>query len=428
MTDGSGGRRLTTAEAAGRLGVKPATLYAYVSRGLVGRERAADGRTSTFDPAEIDRLARPGRPRRGRRPAAELVLPSSLTAIDRGLPWYRGLAVPDLAGSRTFEEVATWLWTARFPATGSVPRGGGPGPGWRAGDAALGAGRRAQAALPAAALPLERIRVIAAALAAGDELRLELHPAAVTAAGRALIAGLVDCLPHEGPPPPEGAAVAARLWAALSPLDPEPGLVATLDAALVLLADHELAASTVAARVAASVRADPYAVASAGLATVSGSLHGGASLGIEALLAEIDLPEGAAAVGAARLRDRAAGVVGGRLRRGERLRGFGHRLYPGGDPRARVLLDRLRATAAGSPRLAVVEALLDATARRGLPEPNVDLALAALAHVTGMVRGAGEAIFAVARTAGWIAHALEEYDRNTPIRPRAVYTGPAPGS
>jgi len=76
----------------------------------------------------------------------------------------------------------------------------------------------------------------------------------------------------------------------------------------------------------------------------------------------------------------------------------------------------------------VVEALLDATARRGLPEPNVDLALAALAHVAGMVRGAGEAIFAVARTAGWIAHALEEYDRNTPIRPRAVYTGPAPGS
>jgi citrate synthase len=428
MADGNAGRRLTTAEAAGRLGVKPATLYAYVSRGLVGRERAADGRTSTFDPAEIDRLARPGRPRRGRRPAAELVLPSSLTAIDRGLPWYRGLAVPDLAGRRSFEEVATWLWTARFPATGSVPRGGGPGPGWRAGDAGLEAGRRAQAALPAAALPLERIRVIAAALAAGDELRLELHPAAVTAAGRALIAGLVDCLPHEGPPPPEGAAVAARLWAALSPLDPEPGLVATLDAALVLLADHELAASTVAARVAASVRADPYAVASAGLATVSGSLHGGASLGIEALLAEIDLPEGAAAVGGAGLRDRAAGVVGGRLRRGERLRGFGHRLYPGGDPRARVLLDRLRATAAGSPRLAVVEALLDATARRGLPEPNVDLALAALAHVAGMVRGAGEAIFAVARTAGWIAHALEEYDRNTPIRPRAVYTGPAPGS
>src|SRR5215218_10863680 len=400
-------RRLTTAEAAARLGVKPATLYAYVSRGLLSRERAPDGRTSTFDPAEIDRLARPGRPRRGRRPAPELVLPSALTAIADGLPWYRGLPVPELAATRGFEEVAAWLWTGRFPDPG-------PGPAWRAGEATLAAGRRAQAALPEAALPLERIRVIAAALAAGDELRLELHPAAVTAAGRALIAGLVDCLPRPGPAP-AGGSIAARLWAGLSPLDPEPELVGTVEVALVLLADHELAASTVAARVAASVRADPYAVVSAGLAAVSGTLHGGASLGIEALLDEVERPE------------RAASVVGARLRRGERLRGFGHRLYPDGDPRAGFLLTRLRVTAAGSPRMAVVDALLDATTRRGLPEPNVDLALAALAHVTAMTRGAAEAIFAVARTAGWIAHALEEYDRNTPIRPRAIYTGPPVG-
>jgi citrate synthase len=417
------GERLTTAEAAERLGVKPATLYAYVSRGLLTRARAADGRTSTFDPAEIDRLARPGRPRRGRRPATDLVLPSALTTIAQGIPWYRGLPVPDLAGSRSFEEVATWLWTGQFP---------GPAPPWRAGAAALQAGRRAQAALPAAALPLERVRVIAAALAAGDELRLELHPAAVTAAGRSLIAGLVDCLPRPGalgrargdrqrrpgrearpgPTAPAADSIAARLWAGLSPLDPDPRLVETVDVALVLLADHELAASTVAARVAASVRADPYAVVSAGLAGVSGTLHGGASLGIEALLDEIDRPE------------RAASVVGTRLRQGERLRGFGHRLYPDGDPRAGVLLARLRDTAGGSPRLAVVEALLAAAADRGLPEPNVDLALAALAHVAGMTRGAGEAVFAVARTAGWIAHALEEYERDTPIRPRARYTGP----
>jgi len=403
------GRRLTTAEAARRLGVKPATLYAYVSRGLLSRERAPDGRTSTFDPAEIDRLASPGRPRRGRRPASELVMPSALTAIAHGLPWYRGLPVPELAATRSFEEVAAWLWTGRFPSAAAPAA-------WRAGEAALEAGRRAQAALPEVALPLERIRVIAAALAAGDELRLELHPAAVTAAGRALIAGLVDCLPRQGPAAPAGGAIAGRLWAGLSSLGPEPELVGTLDAALVLLADHELAASTVAARVAASVRADPYAVASAGLAVVSGTLHGGASLGIEALLDEIDRP------------DRAASVVGTRLRRGERLRGFGHRLYPDGDPRAAVLLDRLRTAAAGSPRLAVVEALLATAARRGLPEPNVDLALAALAHVTAMTRGAAEAIFAVARTAGWIAHALEEYARNIPVRPRAVYTGPQPWS
>jgi citrate synthase len=395
--------RLTTAEAAERLGVKPATLYAYVSRGLLTRERAPDGRSSTFDPAEIDRLARPGRPRRGRRPATDLVLPSAVTTIAKGIPWYRGLPVPDLAGSRSFEEVATWLWNGQFP---------GPAPPWGAGAAALKAGRRAQAALPSAALPLERIRVIAAALAAGDELRLELHPAAVTTAGRSLIAGLVDCLPRPGAAPEERS-IAARLWAGLSPLDPEPELVGTVDVALVLLADHELAASTVAARVAASVRADPYAVVSAGLAAVSGTLHGGASLGIEALLDEIDRPQ------------RAASVVGARLRQGERLRGFGHRLYPDGDPRAGILLARLRDAAAGSPRLAMVEALLEAAADRGLPAPNVDLALAALAHVAGMTRGAGEAVFAVARSAGWIAHALEEYDRDSPIRPRARYTGPS---
>ena len=426
MEGGRSERRLSTAEAAERLGVKPATLYAYVSRGLLGRERSPDGRTSTFDPVEIDRLARPGRARRGRRPSAGPVVPSALTAIDRGLPWYRGLAVPELAGTRSFEEVAEWLWTARFPD---------PVPAWRASQPALDAGRQAQAALPHGALPLERIRVIAAALPAGDELRLELRPAAVTAAGRSLVAGLVDCLPRiarrppgrrgqretratgrPGPPPADAGSIAVRLWTGLSPLDPEPELVRVVDAALVLLADHELAASTVAVRVAASVRADPYAVASAGLAVVSGTLHGGASLGIEALLDEIDRP------------DQAASVVGARLRRGERLRGFGHRLYPDGDPRAATLLARLRATADSSPRMAVVDSLLQAAHHRGLPEPNVDLALAALAHVTGMTHGAGEAIFATARTAGWIAHALEEYERNAPIRPRAVYIGPPPGS
>src|SRR6266545_4709515 len=173
------GDRLTTAEAAARLGVKPATLYAYVSRGLLGRERSPGRRTSTFDPAEVERLTRRSG-RRGRRPAGELVVESALTAIEGGALWYRGLPVTELAATRTFEEVAEWLWRGRFPEPTR----------WRAGPAALAAGRRAQAALPEGALPLERLQVIAAALAAGDDLRLELHPDAVAAAGRALIAGL----------------------------------------------------------------------------------------------------------------------------------------------------------------------------------------------------------------------------------------------
>jgi citrate synthase len=90
-----------------------------------------------------------------------------------------------------------------------------------------------------------------------------------------------------------------------------------------------------------------------------------------------------------------------------------------------LLLQVIAEHAPDSPRLAVARAVVAEMHRRALPEPNIDFALATLAGVAGMVPGAGEAIFAVARTAGWIAHAMEEYDRNAPIRPRGIYTGPA---
>jgi citrate synthase len=184
-----------------------------------------------------------------------------------------------------------------------------------------------------------------------------------------------------------------------------------MSAALVLLADHELAASTLAARAAASVRADPYAVVGTGLGAVSGALHGGASLGAEALVAAAGSP------------DDVPRVVAELLRRGEKVPGFGHFVYRGGDPRAIVLLDLVRQAAPKSGQLAVAEAVLAEVRQKSLPEPNIDFALATLARVAGMVRGAGEAIFAVARTAGWIAHALEAYAGDAPLRPRAVYTG-----
>ncbi len=252
-------------------------------------------------------------------------------------------------------------------------------------------------------------------LAATDPLRLQLDPPAVVAAARGLIAGLVGCLPLAGPAAPGGQSIAAQLAARLSPDPGQPGLTATVQAALVLLADHELAASTLAARVAASMRADPYAVVATGLGAVGGALHGGASLGAELMLASARTPSDA------------PHVVGDLLRRGERIPGFGHFVYETGDPRAVCLLEMIRNLAPGSPRLAVTDAVLAEASRRALPEPNIDFALAALADVAGLIRGAGEAIFAVARTAGWLAHALEEYARKTPIRPRGIYTGP-PGT
>src|SRR6266545_3220414 len=369
------GRWLGSTEAARRLGVKPETVYAYVSRGLLHRERSGDGRRSWYDEAEIERLARRGRQPARREPAG-LAIRTAITSIQGDRLRYRGLEATELATGRRFEEVASWLWSGRF-ATSSP---------WRAEPVAL---------------------------ATTDELRFELEPPAVVAAAQSLIAGLVACLPDHGGVPAGGAPatgatagwVAERLWGKLAPGPPEPAMLRILDAALVLLADHELAASTVAARVAASVRADPYAVASAGLATASGALHAGASLHIETLLADVRRP------------DQAARAVGDWLRRGERIRGFGHVVYHGEDPRGAFLLARLREAAAGSQRLAAAEAVIAAARRRRLPAPNVDFALATLASVAGMTRGAGEAIFVIARTAGWLAHALEEYQRGTPIRP-----------
>lgn len=400
------GEWVDAARAAERLGVKTATLYAYVSRGVLRRRRSADGRRSLFDPAEIEELARRGRPRRPPGPA-ELVVESRITVLGDDRPYYRGRDVTDLADSRDFEDVATWLWTGDPEAGSGAP--------WRAVPEAVRAARAAQSGLPPATLPLERLQVITAALATADPLRLTLDPPAVTGAGRNLIAGMVDSLPAADPaaaPEPATGSIAERLWSRLTADEPRPALVDALRAALVLLADHELAASTLAARAAASVRAGPYAVVAAGLGVLGGSLHGGASLGAEALLADIEEP------------GQAARVVDERLRRGERIPAFGHGVYRTGDGRASHLLGLVRAAASGHDRLAVAEAVLAAARARRLPVMNIEFALATLAAVTGMSRGAGEAIWAVARTAGWLAHALEEYSRDTPFRLRAVYTGP----
>ena len=295
---------LTAAQAAQRLGVKPATLYAYVSRGVLSRDKAADGRGSLFDAEEVERLARRGRPRRPAG-AADITVESAITEITGDRLHYRGHDAPRLAVSRGFEDVAELLWTGELPPERAARTGS-----WQATPAALAAGRAARAALPAGTLPLEQFQVIVPAMAVTDPLRLHLDPSAVSAAGRSIIAGMVDCLPvlasrapvgpgfadpnlaGDGPagPAPAGAdrttpapdqPVADRLWPRLCDRRPTPALRRALSAALVLLADHELAASTLAARVAASVRADPYAVVTTGLGAMSGALHGGASLAAE---------------------------------------------------------------------------------------------------------------------------------------------------
>ncbi|MEV4005584.1 citrate/2-methylcitrate synthase [Actinomadura sp. NPDC049753] len=376
-------------------------------------DQAPGGRRSLFEAAQVEELARRGRPRRPPGPG-ELAIESAITALGSDRHYYRGRDALEMAGSRTFEEVAAWLWQGRDeaeePEDHDAP--------WRARADGVAAAVAAQSGLPPGLLPLDRLHLIAAALAATDPLRHHLDPEGVVATGRALIAGLVEALPAANGAPGSGRSggrIAERLWNRLCPHPPrDAGLLRAFEAAMILLADHELAASTVAARVAASVRADPYAVVASGLGVLSGPLHGGASYGAERLIAEVADPEAASR------------VVGERLRGGERVPGFGHAVYKSGDGRAALLMDLVRAAAPAHERLAAAEAVLAEAARRRLPEPNVDFSLATLGAVAGLVPGAGEAVFAVARTAGWLAHALEEYGRRVPLRPRAVYVGPEP--
>ncbi|MBP0459615.1 citrate synthase [Streptomyces montanisoli] len=403
---GAGDARLTTREAARRLGVKPETVYAYVSRGQLTSRRDPTGRGSTFDAKEVDALVRRARNQPPSGSDAMQRITTGITLIEADRYWYRGVDAVELARAVPYEEVADWLWTGvrspdlRFTAP--------PG--------TLAAARHAVGALPAHGGSTDRLRVATVAAAVADPLRFDLSRDAVLATARALIPTLVDALPVAGVKGPAAdGPLAARLWARLTDRAPAEAEVRTLDMALSLLIDHDLAASTLAVRVAASARAHPYAVVSAGLGAVEGPLHGAASGLAHRMLTEV-LERGSAAA-----------VVSDHLRAGHGVPGLGHRLYPRQDPRAVALFAALADVPGARDALAAAREVEATTARRGEQHANVDLALAVLTVAAGMEPDAGETVFAVARTAGWIAHALEEYEeRPLRLRPSGHYNGPRP--
>ncbi|MGV9623026.1 citrate synthase [Streptomyces tendae] len=402
-------RRLTTREAAELLGVKPETVYAYVSRGQLDSRRAPGSRGSTFDADEVRALARRNRRDGGTTGATaagqELTVRTRLTLIETDRLYYRGVDAVELAARHSYEEVAEWLWTGQLR----------PGTAFRAPEDSVSVARRAVDALPEHAGPADRLRVAAIAAAVADPLRFDLSEDAVLGTARVLIPTLVAALPpvlrdgHDRDP------IAHRLWTRLSGQEADEPTLRALDTALSLLADHDLAASTLAVRVAASARAHAYAAVSAGLGVIEGPLHGAAGgLAHRMLLEVLDLGS-------------AAPVVAEELRAGRRIPGLGHRLYPGEDPRARALFALLEDIPRAAPALAAARDV-QATAARHTPlHANVDLALAVLTVSSGMAPTAAETVFAVARTAGWIAHALEEYgERPLRMRPSGLYSGPKP--
>jgi citrate synthase len=394
---------LTADQVARRLGVKLETVYAYVSRGVLTRTIADDGHTSRFDTGEVEELARRGRPRRerNRQGTVDVSLATAITGIVGNRLLFRGHDATKLAVSSTFEAVAELLWTGALPAEAR----------WEVVPEKARVALHATRVLPATAGAIERLSVATAALASVHPLRVDLRPAAVVDHARCLVATFTEVLPARAAPPRGRAPTfAARLFPRLSSLSPKPARLALLDATLIVLADHELATSTLAARVAASTRADPFAVAQAGLGAVSGPLHGKAAVAAHRMILDAAASTAEAAVARA---IETLGVVPG----------FRHPVYQGVDPRAACLLDRVRAILKPA-ALEVLHALARAGAKSAGAEPNVDFALAAVAFALEMPVGASEAVFAIARTAGWIAHALEEYGEE-PLRFRAhsIYIG-----
>jgi len=377
---------LTGVEARALLGVLPQTLYANVSRGRIrAKADPNDPRRSLYNGEDVKRLAAR---RAGRRPTAAVaagaigwgdpVLASGISTVADGRLWYRGWDAVGLSETASIEEIAGLLWETeglKFerPRT-AVPMSGPAGS--PLGAALQVLARRAGADSPSRGR--SRAVLAAEAIDLASEMASALFGSAAACRGP---------LHHR----------LAVAWRASRAED-------IIRRALVLLADHELNASTFAARVAASTGAPLSASLLAGLATLAGPLHGGAAAEVRLLAAT------GRQVGAAE-------AVANWLEQGRPLPTFGHPLYPDGDPRAVALFEHFR------PRPVFAELRLAAEALTG-EQPNIDFAISAMADAFDLPPEAPLILFAVARSVGWIAHILEQVATGSLIRPRARYNGP----
>jgi citrate synthase len=391
-------RYLSAGRAAEELGVSLGTLYAYVSRGMI-RSESAGGRKRRYRAEDVRRLKErkerrrdPDRVVEGALHWGTPVMESGITRIEDDKLYYRGRDVLDLAAGSTIEEVAALIWTgdpARSPEYFSSE------------PPELSA--RIRAALGSRLPPIEAFQVLLSLAGAQDPAAYDLRPAAVARTGGRILRLMAGVAAGE-----TARGVAETLGRGWGPLDA--GSTHLIDSALVLCADHELPVSTFVARCVASSEATPYAVVVAGLSAMGGVKHGGQIELVEAFVREVELAGGARP------------AIASRLRRGERIPGFGHSLYPGGDPRGAELL-RLAAGRPSSPEVALYAAVAEEVLEVIGERPTVDFGLVTLARVLALPQGAAVALFALGRTVGWIGHAIEQYQSGLLIRPRARYVG-----
>jgi citrate synthase len=391
---------ITTTEAAQRLGVKRATLYAYVSRGLLRSERRPGQQESLFDRAQVESMAS-ATPAVG-TPQSVLRFRTVATAVSsqvEGELRYRGLPL-DAVATETVERAAVLVLGSLAPQD------------FTSGDLApvrmptLAAAVR-PAARALAHLPLERrVPVAVQLLASSDPFAADVDPERVREATPGVVAGAVALSAGIGTeatgstrrsPVPRGGSVMrplAELTLTALGGRSTPEAAEVVGVLLVCLLDHGLTASTVAARVAASTRAGLYDCLGAAYAAMAGPLHGAAPVAAHALLAD---------------GSRAGDAVARAVRAHGSVPGFGHFLYPEGDPRASLVLDRVRRLPGTGAVLERLDALAGVVAERTGALPNIDLAGAAALHALGLPAAAGEVLFQVARSFGVAAHVMEEY-------------------
>ncbi len=405
MTDPADGELIPAREACALLGISPATLYAYVSRGLIDSRPGPDHRSRVYLRRDVERLIQRKRDGRGAARGAAQSLDRGLPVLDTRIslirpdgPYYRGRsAVQAALGGATLEDVARLLWDC-----------GDDDPFARPPDADWPEPVRSLAADPELP-PLERAMAVIPLLAPGARSAFSASPTARRRIAATLLRQNAALLVAA----PSGAAPVHRLLA--GQWKPRDARFADLvRAALVLCAEHELNVSAFAARVVASTGAHLHATVCTGLGALSGPRHGGATARAYAL------------IGDALAAPSPAACIAQRWERGEDLPGFGHVLYPDGDPRAAALLAMLEEARPGNRRLQRIRTVIDGAADSSGQRPNIDFLLATLCQVHGLPAAPALVIFAAGRLAGWLAHALEQQDTGKLIRPRARYSGVAP--
>ncbi|WP_255439685.1 citrate synthase family protein [Comamonas sp. Z3] len=400
---------LQAAEAAAMLGVQRASLYSYVSRGLLKAQRLVGRRGNVYLLSDVQRLVRQ---RQAVRNPAQLaqstldwgqaVLDSAITLVRDGQLYYRGHSAVQLAQSATLEETAMLLWQQ----SSAGPTGVDEAP---ARQGARHMPRSAAQALATwfgmATVPRNHLALLHCM---GDVL-LGLPPPASASSSKPSAQTVTLAPLHQR---------LAASWQIAADSDAKVDATNVLRSALVLCADHELNASSFATRVVASTGASLHASVGAGLAALSGPLHGGMTRHISAHWDEWHGRPPKAALAAslqALLEARQTGQTP------HYMAGFGHPLYPSGDPRSAYLLALL-------PFDSRRENLIDQVhATTGL-HPSLDYSLVAIERALRLPPGAAFVLFALGRTVGWIAHALEQQATGQLIRPRAQYTGAQPAT